>query len=179
MEAISYYEDGIKVETKGYKTGEKIMKKHEKFFIFMRIAIIVLIILFVIVYDCFLCEIIRVHYVCEVPFDTEIYDVLDRAKYCGPRMRSYKSDDSLLYENYLDDIFKGARLSDSKIQDIKNQISGVSDNNYIYVVVGKKLKYVRHSKNFEYDGAYSYEDYNSVFIYWAKEPLGNGVDCCF
>ena len=81
MEAISYYEDGIKVETKGYKTGEKIMKKHEKFFIFMRIAIIVLIILFVIVYDCFLCEIIRVHYVCEVPFDTEIYSVLDRTKY--------------------------------------------------------------------------------------------------
>ena len=40
------------------------------------------------------------------------------AKYCGPRMRSYKSDDPLLYENYLDDIFKGARLNDSKIQEM-------------------------------------------------------------
>lgn len=64
----------------------------------MKIVVIALLALFVIVYNCgSLMDIIRVHYLREISFDTEIYDVLDRATYFIPRMMSFKADDPLLY----------------------------------------------------------------------------------
>ena len=45
----------------------------------------------------------------------------------------------LLYKDYLNDIFKGANLSEDEIQNIKNQISDIPDDKYIYVVVDRKF----------------------------------------
>ena len=103
-------------------------------------------------------NIVLVHYICEIPFDTEIYDVIDPATYRGPSMHSYKSDDPLLYKDYLNDIFKGA------------------DDKYIYVAVDRKLICVNRKSEAQADGVYSAIDVNSVFIYWANKPLGRVID---
>ena len=142
----------------------------------LKIFIILFLPVMIIVYLCVWESVIEVHYLCEISFDTEIYDVLDRETYSAPCMHCFKANDPLLYEYYLNDIFKGAKMSEDDIQNIKNQISTISDDKYIYVVVGSKLEYVRYSINSGYDGAYSSVDLNSVFIYWANKPLGNRVD---
>ena len=152
------------------------MSKKKRILTWLKISIIAILLMLIIFYLRVGKNIVLVHYICEIPFDTEIYDVIDPATYRGPSMHSYKSDDPLLYKDYLNDIFKGAKLSEEEIQNIKNKISDIPDDKYIYVVVDSKLICVNRKSEVQSDGVYSAVDVNSVFIYWANKPLGRVRD---
>ena len=95
-----------------------------------------------------------------------------------PRLHSSTNIENI-YKSYLNIIFDAANLQEESIKEIKEKIAELPKDTYIYICVGRKLKkiiYTEETDRYGWNGVYSDESYNSVFIYWGTKPLGNVVD---
>ena len=120
---------------------------------------------------------IDVEYLFEIKFEKNIADVLP-GYLLYPKLHSSTSLENL-YKSYLDIILDAANLPEESIKEINAQITKLPNDTYVYICVGKKLKKIIYSDKpdeYGWNGIYSDESYNSVFIYWGTEPLGNVVD---
>lgn len=118
---------------------------------------------------------IKINYVCELPISPNMDNiVLFQNQF--PRLRCTSV---LEFKKILGEIFDGADLSESEIYNIKALIENIPDDKYIYISVRNKLEgvfYSEQSGSYGYNGVYSSQEYEAVFIYWADEPLGNMID---
>lgn len=120
---------------------------------------------------------IKTHYIDEITFDENIRDVLSN-KYFGPNLHSAETIE-FLYAFYLNEIFEKGQLSEERVNEIREKISNVPENGYIYISVGRKLNYIFYSDqpgSYGWNGRYKYGENNVVYLYWGLEPLGNLVD---
>jgi cbb3-type cytochrome oxidase cytochrome c subunit len=120
---------------------------------------------------------IDVEYFMEIKFENNVADVLP-AYLLYPRLHSSTNIENI-YKSYLNIIFDAANLQEESIKEIKEKIAELPKDTYIYICVGRKLKkiiYTEETDRYGWNGVYSDESYNSVFIYWGTKPLGNVVD---
>jgi hypothetical protein len=85
----------------------------------------------------------------------------------------------LEYETLLGEVLDKSDLSESEIGNIKIIMENIPNDKYIYISIGNKLEGVYYSEqpgSYGYNGIYSTQEYEAIFIYWADEPLGNMID---
>lgn len=118
---------------------------------------------------------IKINYVCELPISSNMDNIV-LLKNPYPRLRCISVLD---FEIILGEILDGSDLSESEIDNIEALIENIPDDKYIYISIRNKLEgvfYSEQSGSYGYNGIYSSQEYEAVFIYWADEPLGNMID---
>lgn len=156
-----------------------------KLFIFISVLFILVIIIPIIALIlCFFIDSIfeksrdiKINYVCELPISPNMDNIVLLWDYY-PRLRCISVLD---FEKILGEILDGSDLSESEIDNIKALIENIPDDKYIYISYRNKLEGVFYSEEpgcYGYNGIYSSQEYEAVFIYWADEPLGNMIDGC-
>ena len=118
---------------------------------------------------------IEINYLCEIPISSDMKEI-DMIKYSVPRLRCVSVPE---YKKRLQEVFDKSELSENEIKNIKSMIERLPDDKYIYISIQYKLDgvYYREKPGGPcHNGIYSKEKYDTLFIYWSDEPLGNRVD---
>lgn len=145
--------------------------------IILAMVILIIAFIFCLFFDSFFDKSrdIKINYVCELPISSNMDNIV-LLQNPFPRLRCISV---LEYEKLLGEILDRSDLSESEIDNIKALIENISDDKYIYISIRNKLEgvyYSEQSGSYGYNGIYSSQEYEAIFIYWADEPLGNMID---